>query len=56
LGITTDSASVEQYKDWYTYSNAGMGACLKMALEKGAYVLSDKATYLTFYKNGGLTQ
>ena len=56
LGITTDSASVEAYKDWYTYSNAGMGACLKMALEKGAYVLSDKATYLTFYKNGGLTQ
>ncbi len=56
LGITTDSASVESYKDWYTYSNAGMGACLKMALEKGAYVLSDKATYLTFYKNGGLTQ
>jgi len=56
LGITTDSASVEGYKDWYTYSNAGMGACLKMALEKGAYVLSDKATYLTFYKNGGLTQ
>ena len=56
LGITTDSASVEKYADWYTYSNAGMGACLKMALEKGAYVLSDKATYLTFYKNGGLTQ
>ena len=56
LGITTDSTSVEQYKDWYTYSNAGMGACLKMALEKGAYILSDKATFLTFYKNGGLTQ
>lgn len=56
LGITAKSESVEQYKDWYTYSNAGMGACLKMALEKGAYVLSDKATFLTFYKNGGLTQ
>jgi len=56
LGITVESTSVEQYKDWYTYSNAGMGACLKMALEKGAYVLSDKATFLTFYKNGGLTQ
>jgi len=56
LGITVDSKTVEQYKDWYTYSNAGMGACLKMALEKGAYVLSDKATFLTFYKNGGLTQ
>jgi len=56
LGITVDSATVEQYQDWYTYSNAGMGACLKMALEKGAYVLSDKATFLTFYKNGGLTE
>jgi len=56
LGITTDSASIAPYTEWYTYSNAGMGACLKMALEKGAYVLSDKATFLTFYKNGGLTQ
>ena len=55
LGITTDSASIANYK-WYTYSNAGMGACLKMALETGAYILSDKATFLTFYKNGGLTE
>lgn len=56
LGITTDSASIVPYTAWYTYSNAGMGACLKMALETGAYVLSDKATFLTFYANGGLTQ
>ena len=51
LGITTDAASVANYTDWYTYSNAGMGACLTMAKEKGAYLLSDKATFLTFEKN-----
>lgn len=53
LGITTDAASVEGYADWYTYSNAGMGVCLTMAEETGAYILSDKATFLTFQANNG---
>ena len=53
LGITTDAASVESYADWYTYSNAGMGVCLTMAEETGAYILSDKATFLTFQANNG---
>lgn len=48
LGITTDAESVADYADWYTYSNAGMGVCLTMAEEMGAYILSDKATFLTF--------
>ncbi len=51
LGITTDAESVANYTDWYNYSNAGMGACLTMAKEKGAYILSDKATFLTFENN-----
>ena len=48
LGITTEADSVKAYADWYTYSNAGMGACLTMAQETGSYILSDKATFLTF--------
>ena len=47
-----DAASVEQYADWYTYSNAGMGVCLTMAAETGSYILSDKATFLTFQAGG----
>lgn len=53
LGITADAASVEGYADWYTYSNAGMGVCLTMAEETGGYILSDKATFLTFRSNRG---
>ena len=56
LGITTESDSVSEYTDWYTYSNAGMGVCLTMAEEMGAYILSDKATYLTFVANGGVME
>ena len=56
LGITVDAASVEDYADWYTYSNAGMGVCLTMAEETGAYILSDKATFLTFRANNGVIE
>ena len=47
LAITTEADSIKNYS-WYTYSNAGMGACLAMAAETGSYILSDKATFLTF--------
>ena len=30
-----------------------MGACLAMANETHAYILTDKATFLTFRLNGG---
>lgn len=56
LGITADPASFEQYSSWYTSANAGMGACLVMAEEQGAYILTDKATYLTFKANDGKVQ
>lgn len=47
LAISTEADSIKNYS-WYTYSNAGMGACLAMASETGSYILSDKATFLTF--------
>ena len=56
LGITADAESVADYTDWYTYSNAGMGVCLTMAEEMGAYILSDKATFLTFRANNGVME
>ena len=56
LGITTEADSVADYTGWYTYSNAGMGACLAMANETDAYILSDKATFLTFESNGGVVE
>ena len=54
LGITDDPTSFEAYTDWYTSANAGMGACLVMAEEMGAYILTDKATFLTFVANDGV--
>ncbi len=32
---------------WYVSAGQGMGACLTMASEKGAYCLTDKATFLS---------
>ena len=54
LGITAEAESFADYTDWYISANAGMGACLVMAEEMGAYILTDKATYLTFYANDGV--
>ena len=53
LAITVEQESVAGYTDWYNYSNAGMAACLTMANEIGGYILSDKATFLTFAANNG---
>ena len=53
LGITADAASFAAYTDWYISANAGMGACLVMAEEMDAYILTDKATFLTFVANDG---
>ena len=51
LGITAEAESFIDYTDWYVSSNAGMGTCLMQAEEQGGYILSDKATFLTFVKN-----
>ncbi len=54
LGITTEQESFADYAEWYVSSNAGMGVCLTMANEQGAYLLSDKATFLTFRAADGV--
>ena len=54
LGITAQAESFAHYTSWYTSANAGMGACLVMAEELGSYILTDKATFLTFQANGGI--
>lgn len=51
LAITAEPESFADYVDWYQSANAGMGACLAMADQEGAYLLSDKATFLTFQAN-----
>ena len=54
LGITADAASFADYTEWYVSAYTGMGACLVMAEEMGAYILTDKATFLTFVANDGV--
>ncbi len=39
---------------WYVNAGQGMGACLTMASEKGAYCLTDKATFLSNKADLGL--
>jgi len=53
LGITKEATSFVNYTEWYVSANTGMGACLVMAEEMDAYILTDKATFLTFVANGG---
>ena len=53
LGITAEAESFKDYTDWYISANTGMGACLVMAEQMGAYILTDKATFLTFVANDG---
>ena len=54
LGITKEADSFADYTEWYISANTGMGACLVMAEEMGAYILTDKATFLTFVANDGV--
>ncbi len=56
LGITAEAPSFAGYTDWYISANAGMGACLVMAEQMGAYILTDKATFLSFVANGGVIE
>jgi len=56
LGITAEAESFADYTEWYTSANTGMGACLVMAEEMGGYILTDKATFLTFVANGGVME
>jgi tungstate transport system substrate-binding protein len=44
-------AGVEPSGNWYQQSGQGMGATLKIASEKAAYTLTDRATYLHMRDN-----
>jgi tungstate transport system substrate-binding protein len=44
LGITPSNKT----RKWYLEAGAGMGTVLRMANEKGAYTLTDRATWLSF--------
>ena len=54
LGITAEAESFAGYTEWYVSANTGMGACLVMAEEMDGYILTDKATFLTFVANDGV--
>ena len=54
LGIAAEAETFVNYTAWYVSANTGMGACLVMAEEMGAYILTDKATFLTFVANDGV--
>ena len=54
MGIAKEAESFADYTEWYISANTGMGACLVMAEEMGAYILTDKATFLTFVANDGV--
>ena len=44
------TAGITPKGSWYVESGQGMGATLTIASEKGAYTLTDRATYLAFRK------
>jgi len=54
LGIGKEAETFAAYTKWYNSANTGMGACLVMAEQMEAYILTDKATFLTFQANGGV--
>ena len=48
------AAAIEPGGDWYISTGQGMGATLLIAAEKGAYVLTDRGTYLALQERTGL--
>ena len=53
LAITAEAESIAEY-GWYNYANAGQAACLTLANEQGAYMLTDISSWLAFQANGGI--
>lgn len=47
LKIWGENVPDAETNPWYINAGQGMGACLTMASEKGAYCLTDKATFLS---------
>lgn len=46
-----DLTGIDLFGSWYLESGEGMGQTLQIASEKGAYTLTDRATYLAQQKN-----
>lgn len=49
-----EKAEIKPSGEWYLQSGQGMGKTLGIAGEKQAYVITDRATYLSFQKTTGL--
>jgi len=49
-----EAAGIRPEGDWYVSTGQGMGATLLIAAEKGAYVLTDRGTYLSLRDVTGL--
>jgi tungstate transport system substrate-binding protein len=49
-----NSAGIEPGGDWFISTGQGMGATLLIAAEMGAYVLTDRGTYLSLREQTGL--
>ena len=47
-------AEITPAGDWYISAGSTMGPCLTMANQQGAYILTDKATYLAHEARGSL--
>jgi tungstate transport system substrate-binding protein len=48
------AAAIDPRGDWYLSTGQGMGATLLVAADKGAYALTDRATYLATRERTGL--
>jgi tungstate transport system substrate-binding protein len=46
-----EAADIDPDGEWYVSAGQGMGDCLTMAGERQAYVLADRATFLSMYDN-----
>lgn len=49
--LWTTVGAIAKGQSWYQESGQGMGQTLNIASEKGAYTITDRATYLTTKKN-----
>jgi tungstate transport system substrate-binding protein len=49
-----ERAGIQPQGDWYVESGQGMGICLRMAQEKEAYTLTDRATFIVLQEALGM--
>lgn len=54
LQVWKEAGGAPEGKDFYLDAGQGMGQCITIAAQKGAYLLSDRGTWLAFKSKGGL--